>query len=191
MSLQDKIEAAKERLKQKGVECKLTTKWKIRASWKEFKDFLLVLYLLNTLIGLVAKVDIMELTHANLALAGKEVVIYNKAGGVEVAQAASAATQPEEKEKTPIEDIVSKIHKLESSGGKNDGCKNKGLYNGYGYAQNEFTWNCYKTQDEAKSYVVAWFEKNLKDKTIAEAVCYYNTGIVSDDCEYYNKFQSI
>src|SRR5690348_4227672 len=39
--------------------------------------------------------------------------------------------------------IADKIYQLESSGGKNDGCRKLGLYNGYGFRQNTSEWMCY------------------------------------------------
>jgi len=87
--------------------------------------------------------------------------------------------------------ILPKIHILESSGGKNDSCKNKGLVNGYGYMQSTFHWRCYKTKAEVEAEVEKWFAKNLQDKTLAESLCYYNKGIVTEDCEYARKFAKL
>lgn len=87
-----------------------------------------------------------------------------------------------------IKEIVSKVYRLESSGGKNDSCRKIGKWNGYGYAQNTRSWNCYDSQDEVKGLVENWFEKNLEDKTTAEALCYYNEGKIKSDCGYYQKY---
>jgi hypothetical protein len=70
---------------------------------------------------------------------------------------------------------IKKIYQLESSGGKNDGCRNKGLYNGYGYIPG----NCYGTLEEVESLVRRWFEEKLKTYDLATALCGYNLGFQS------------
>jgi hypothetical protein len=91
----------------------------------------------------------------------------------------------------PIGEILPKIHQLESSGGKNDSCKQKGKVNGYGYMQSKFHWVCFDSKEEVEKEVAKWFEKNLQNKTLAESLCYYNKGIITSDCEYAKKFASI
>jgi hypothetical protein len=72
----------------------------------------------------------------------------------------------------------------ESTWGKFDGCKKKGLYNGFGYAQNDHVWLCFESLEEAAMKVSAWFDKHLQTMTVRQALCYYNKGIVMDDCDY-------
>jgi hypothetical protein len=90
-----------------------------------------------------------------------------------------------------IADIIPKIYQLESSGGKNDSCKQKGLVNGYGYG----TWTnhltCFDSKEEVENKVVAWFEEKLQTYSLAESVCLYNTGRATSDCLYYQKFKTI
>jgi hypothetical protein len=93
-----------------------------------------------------------------------------------------------EGENPAVSEIVAKVYRLESSAGKNDSCKKNGKYNGYGYAQNSFSWICYDTQEEVKGLVTDWFNKNLKDKSVSEALCFYNEGIVKSDCAYYQRY---
>jgi hypothetical protein len=50
---------------------------------------------------------------------------------------------------------------------------------------------CFQTHEEVRKLVVAWFEKNLKTMSIAEATCYYNTGHKVNNCNYYQKFKSL
>jgi len=91
----------------------------------------------------------------------------------------------------PIDTILPKIYQLESSSGRNDACKTRGLYNGYGFGQNTTSWNCFESLDEVETKVAAWFEKNLKDKTMSQALCYYNIGQVVDWCPYIDKYASL
>lgn len=44
---------------------------------------------------------------------------------------------------------------------------------------------CYKTFEEVVSKVDAWFTKQLQTKSLPEALCYYNLGKTTGDCEYY------
>lgn len=90
-------------------------------------------------------------------------------------------------------DILWQVYKLESSRGKQDSCKNKGLFNGFGFGQSDSamangTGACYQSLDEIASKVDAWFTKQLETKTLPQALCYYNTGHVTDTCSYYNKY---
>lgn len=89
--------------------------------------------------------------------------------------------------------IVWRIYQLESSFGKEDGCKKKGLYNGFGYAQPDSamakgTGACYKSFDEVVNLVDTWFTRQLKEMDIETALCYYNTGHKINDCGYLNKY---
>lgn len=88
-------------------------------------------------------------------------------------------------------EILEKVYTLESSGGKNDGCRDEGKYNGFGYGQNKYVWNCFDSLEEVQQKVDAWFSKHLADKTLAQALCYYNTGHVIDTCEYYELYMSL
>ncbi len=44
---------------------------------------------------------------------------------------------------------------------------------------------CYTTFEEVVADVDRWFSKQLKTKTLAQALCYYNLGKAIDDCHYY------
>jgi len=87
--------------------------------------------------------------------------------------------------------IADKIYTLESSNGKNDGCKNLGLYNGYGWRQNNFEWKCYSSHEVVRGLVIDWLTKNIKDGKIEQALCYYNQGIQTDSCTYAISYKSL
>jgi len=88
-------------------------------------------------------------------------------------------------------DIIRKIYKLESSEGRNDGCKDKGKLNGFGYGQSTFVWNCFDSAEEVVTKVDKWFDTQLKTKTLAESLCYYNIGVVTGNCDYYKNYKSL
>ena len=87
--------------------------------------------------------------------------------------------------------IADKIYTLESSGGKNDSCRNLGLYNGYGYRQNSFEWICYKSHEEVRQHVINWLTQNIKDGNIEQALCLYNKGLNQTGCTYAMNFKSL
>jgi len=91
----------------------------------------------------------------------------------------------------PYGEIVWKVYRLESSAGINDGCKEKGKFNGFGYGQNKRVWNCFDSLEIVAKKVSNWFDKHLADKTIAEALCYYNIGEITETCTYLEKFNEL
>lgn len=106
--------------------------------------------------------------------------------------------EAKEKEVTPtpseqlVDVLVAKIYRLESSGGVNDGCRNRGLYNGYGYAQNDSTWQCFSSPDEVEGKVRSWVKGKLDHGySVPQLLCYYNEGIVKDNCGYYQRFLAL
>ena len=90
--------------------------------------------------------------------------------------------------------ILKSIYFLESTAGKNDGCKEEGRFNGFGYAQSDSSWKCYSTFELVVEQVNDWFEERLSTNgnNISEAVCYYNTGVPHQaTCEYGQNFMSV
>lgn len=87
--------------------------------------------------------------------------------------------------------ILWRIYGLESTWGKNDGCKSHGEFNGYGYGQNGDVWNCFPSFDVVTTKVDAWFEKNLKTLSLSESLCLYNTGKATKSCDYYKNYLTI
>ena len=100
-------------------------------------------------------------------------------------------TEPSTK-KDDVETIVSKIHILESSQGKNNfrKCKSQGLYNEYGFGTYGKNYKCFPKGKDREA-VKDWFEDKLETKTVSQAVCLYNEGKSKKDCPYYRDFLSI
>ncbi len=91
-----------------------------------------------------------------------------------------------------VSEIADRIYVLESSGGKNDSCRLKGMWNGYGYMQNTYYNECFSSQEEVRGLVEGWIQDKLdKNYKTAELACFYNKGIKTDSCEYANKFFSL
>ncbi len=87
--------------------------------------------------------------------------------------------------------ISDKIYTLESSNGKNDGCRALGLYNGYGWNQNSFTWKCYSSHEQVREMVIAWLEQHIKAGDIESALCNYNQGKIEQSCTYSINYKSL
>jgi hypothetical protein len=96
---------------------------------------------------------------------------------------------PEGKQESKIaEQLAEIIHIKESSKGKakkglNATCKAKGLSNEYGYNPPK----CYKDNEAVKGIVINWIkDKQAQGLSDNELLCLYNTGIISDTCDYIN-----
>lgn len=83
----------------------------------------------------------------------------------------------------PYGSLVWKTYGHESTYGKNDSCRAKGLFNGFGFGQNNFGYYCYSSLREVAVNVSNWFAKYVYMGTKSE-LCFYNTGKVMNDCEY-------
>lgn len=89
-------------------------------------------------------------------------------------------------------ELLWKVYGLESTWGKNDGCKLKGQFNGFGYGQNTSSWNCFDDLDTVATKVSAWFDKQFNaGLSEAQALCYYNLGIKEVNCFYYQNYLKI
>src|SRR5579885_1434263 len=84
----------------------------------------------------------------------------------------------------PHGDLVWKTYGHESTYGKFDGCKAQGKFNGFGYAQSKFGYQCFDSLKEVATKVSNWFTEKLQIMTVDQALCYYNTGKHLDTCEY-------
>ncbi len=73
-------------------------------------------------------------------------------------------------------DILPRIHRLESSGGVNDSCKELGLVNGYGFGIYKGHLRCYKSKAEVEADVEKWFEEKLAVHDLPTTLCGYNLG---------------
>lgn len=65
------------------------------------------------------------------------------------------------------------------------------MFNGMGYSQSTFSWNCYESFEKVVDLVDQWFEKQLQTKTLPQAICYYNEGRLKDTCPYYERFLTL
>jgi hypothetical protein len=177
-------EAKREIRKERWENGKFKARATMRDYWNQTKDFILIILLLNTLIGVLKQVDIFE---------PRIISIQNvQASTLKEEVKEIKDVKYEEQDTININEIVGKVYRLESSAGKNDSCRNKGLYNGYGYAQHKASWNCYETPEEVRGYVEAWFKEKLNaGYTVEESLCYYNVGIKQSNCEYVNKFNTL
>jgi len=83
-------------------------------------------------------------------------------------------------------ELIWKVYGHESTWGKFDSCRNKRLFNGFGYAQHKSGYQCFSSLEEVASKVSRWFVKRLdiEGMTVSQALCYYNTGRFLDSCDY-------
>lgn len=83
------------------------------------------------------------------------------------------------------------IHYRESSYGKYDAghhiyCRNRGMWNEIGYnPQNRF---CFNTALEGFAKLENWLKENVPAHGVAGALCRYNSGKASEDCQYYQDY---
>lgn len=88
-------------------------------------------------------------------------------------------------------EILWKIYGLESTWGKNDGCRNnKRGYGGFGVMSGGKV-VCYPTFEQAVNRAEHWLVKMNVDKDLATALCTWNTGIKQPNCMYYQKYLSL
>lgn len=126
-----------------------------------------------------------------IALIGKDFLTGNFENLI-ASSYASVKVQANKEMEIDYEDLADRIFQLESSSGRNDGCKREGLVNGYGYRQNSRSRKCYDNQTEVRNIVIGWFKKHLESgMDLATTVCYYNTGYKINTCNYYNNYINI
>ena len=85
-------------------------------------------------------------------------------------------------------EVLWKIYMLESTRGKNDGCRNNRQgYAGFGvmYAGEVV---CYPTFEKAVERANYWLTNLGVDKNLASALCMWNTGKPNTSCSYYQSF---
>ena len=99
---------------------------------------------------------------------------------------------------TPVIEIpvlLHKIHGLESTWGRAPSgyhivCRNKGLWNEYGYGVSLGI--CFRDKDHADQVIGDWYRARFNNGMgLSTALCYYNTGYKLNDCDYYRSFLSI
>lgn len=94
----------------------------------------------------------------------------------------------------PLDDIVRKVHMLETTAGhaptgKHIRCREKGMTNEFGYRAAENF--CFPTEHEAIKTVKDWFKRSLEKRSLAASLCRYNVGTPTEDCEYYKQYLSL
>jgi hypothetical protein len=111
------------------------------------------------------------------------------------AESAKVLTDMEIIDQYKLAPVLHSIYMLESTEGKNDGCKEDGKVNGYGYRQNSSEHKCFDSFEKLTFYVNADFEKRLSENgnNLIEAVCYYNTGVPNQSTcgDYSENFMSV
>jgi hypothetical protein len=141
--------------------------------WAMVKDLILCLFLISTMIGQFQKVDLAQYMAPKTISFVQEVTIAP-------AQAKEVVVAQETAPSDEIKQIVAKVYRLESSAGKNDGCRAEGKFNGYGFGWYDGKRPCYDTQEEVEQLVAEWFEEKLKKHDLATALCGYNRGFKGD-----------
>lgn len=87
--------------------------------------------------------------------------------------------------------IADKIYILESSGGKNDSCKNLGLFNGFGFRQNTSEWICYSSHEEVRQLVINWLTTHIAKYGLEKSLCIYNRGVNETGCTYSQNYLTL
>lgn len=138
------------------------------------------IFTLNGLIDNLQKMDFSEKITVVNAQTPKE---EEKGQEMQELKPQEATEETETEKNRDINKIVRTIHKLESSGGKNNysKCEEQGLVNGSGYGiDGSGKYLCFKDRDEEIKTIAGWFERKLNDYSLQEAVCGYNLGFNSD-----------
>ena len=91
--------------------------------------------------------------------------------------------------------IIAGVWFRESTNGKNnDGhhiyCDEVGYSNEFGFGVYGDTRNCFGSFEESVDAVVAWFDGQLKNLSLDQALCHYNTGTASDECDYIHAYRA-
>jgi hypothetical protein len=102
--------------------------------------------------------------------------------------------QASETEEALHAEIYEKVQMLESSGGKEVGlnayCIRQGKWNSIGYSPS--TKYCFDSQWQEKKVFGLWMQdKYEKGLETSEALCLWNKGIRTTDCEYYKNYLTI
>ena len=120
---------------------------------------------------------------------------HGELGTVHIALAQEAEPAPEVKNEASgpdLNQVISKIQMLESSGGVNDDkCHRIGGHNSYGFGQGSGKNLCLESDEAVGKLVRSWFETELAKRPLNQAVCLYNTGLAQDTCKYLRDFQSL
>lgn len=99
-------------------------------------------------------------------------------------------TEEELVKSMPHGDELWNIYMLESTRGKNDGCKKEGKWGGFG-VMSAGTPACYESFAKAVERASYWYEKIRKDNDLATSTCIWNLGTKVNNCMYYQKYMSL
>lgn len=89
--------------------------------------------------------------------------------------------------------LIHAIGTLESGNGKAGHaktCREQNKINDWGYFPNGDHSFCFEDYDGGQYTIYLWLEKHLEREgmSIPQALCHYNQGTVTDDCEYYQNY---
>ena len=92
-----------------------------------------------------------------------------------------------------INKLVDYVHLAETSRGTNTNpialhnyCKTIGKSNEFGY--DPYTKRCFDSHEQARQRVYRWFQEKLVKMSEGEALCHYNVGTVTEDCDYHRNY---
>lgn len=77
-----------------------------------------------------------------------------------------------------------KIYFLESTHGKNDGCRLSGKFGGFGVMEAKGKPACYDTFEEAAIRANYWYDLIRSKYSLTESLCMWNTGVNVNKCNY-------
>ncbi len=158
--------------------------------WQIVKDAILCIFLLNLLIGELKQIDLAEY------LTPKEWVFVQETRiqPVKAAMASIEDKAPETADSATTEALVDYIFMKESTRGKNNysKCEAVGKYNRYGFGiPGNGKYLCFE-KDQDTVAVTGWVaQKKAQGFDNASVLCYYNTGVNTNKCPYYEGFEKL
>jgi len=87
-------------------------------------------------------------------------------------------------------DILWNIYMLETTRGKNDGCRREGKWGGFGVMSNGSP-ACYDTFKQAVERASYWYGKIREGNTLDESLCIWNLGTKVSSCHYSRNYHTL
>lgn len=87
-------------------------------------------------------------------------------------------------------EILWNIYMLESTRGKNDACRSKGQFGGFGVMGANGP-QCYGSFQEAVNRAAYWYEKVSVGNTLDQSLCIWNQGTKMNSCHYSVTYHSL
>ena len=195
-----KMDVGTTKIEKKIDEQKQKAKRLVRKASKSFwNKFVLIILALATVIYLITKFNNWSVKHEiiwqspiilRVPVYIKEVKPVIKIKTVEVTPAPKK-TEKEIIDGTKHAEVLWKIYGLESTWGKNDGCRTNGEgFAGFGVMY-EGKVICYPTFEKAVERAEHWLVQLGVDKDLASALCTWNTGVKQPNCKYYQSYLSL